>query len=346
MKYLKVLCFTTALSLSISFVSAQSLDAVIASNEISHSDEQIEPHLAGEDTSGNLGSMSGMSGEDNRGSEVNMSSGLEDSRGSLAGVSGMESGGTDGQMVGEDNKGIVSSSSTDGQLVTEIQPQEDKEVVSSGMESGGLSGSNSSTTGQNQVPMSAEEFSSLLSSSSVTPDTTSRLSTTVTSLIKKAASTITTLLCVFITAFLSVRVLLDLMFLALPFTESIATKFGLGGSETPTYNLSSSLPGGNSMSLPPNPSMNPRLQTPQSPSYPSSPSYPTSSSRKFTLVSEEVLRARQSPHPIKTYCHDAVIILTVTPMLLVLTVSGVFNHLGLLFGDVIIRLLNNLGGIL
>ena len=133
------------------------------------------------------------------------------------------------------------------------------------------------------------------------------------------------------------------MFLALPFTESIATKFGLGGSETPTYNLSSSLPGGNSMSLPPNPSMNPRLQTPQSPS---SPSYPTSSSRKFTLVSEEVLRARQSPHPIKTYCHDAVIILTVTPMLLVLTVSGVFNHLGLLFGDVIVRLLNNLGGIL
>lgn len=133
------------------------------------------------------------------------------------------------------------------------------------------------------------------------------------------------------------------MFLALPFTESIATKFGLGGSETPTYNLSGSLPGGNSMSLPPNPSMNSRLQTPQSPSYPSSS---TSSSRKFTLVSEEVLRARQSPHPIKTYCHDAVIILTVTPMLLVLTVSGVFNHLGLLFGDVIVRLLNNLGGIL
>lgn len=97
------------------------------------------------------------------------------------------------------------------------------------------------------------------------------------------------------------------------------------------------------MSLPPNPNMNTRLQTPQSPSYPSSS---TSSSRKFTLVSEEVLRARQSPHPIKTYCHDAIIILTVTPMLLVLTVSGVFNHLGLLFGDVIIRLLNNLGGIL
>lgn len=253
------------------------------------------------------------------------------------GVSSGQLSGTDGQMVGEDNKGIVSSSSTDGQLVTEIQPQEDKDVVSSGMESGGLSGSNSSTTGQNQVPMSAEEFSSLLSSSSVTPDTTSRLSTTVTSLIKKAASTITTLLCVFITAFLSVRVLLDLMFLALPFTESIATKFGLGGSETPTYNLSSSLPGGNSMSLPPNPSMNSR---------PQSPSSPSSSSRKFTLVSEEVLRARQSPHPYKTYCHDAIIILTVTPMLLVLTVSGVFNHLGLLFGDVIVRLLNNLGGIL
>lgn len=369
MKYLKVLCFTTALSLSISlvpmnFVSAQSLDAVIASNEISHSDEQIEPHLVGEDNRGNLDNMSGMSGEDNRGnlgseagSEVNVSSGLEDNRGSLAGVSGMESGGTDGQMSGMETSGSVSSSSTDVQLVTEIQPQEDKEVVSSGMESGGLSGQvqtpsgsesttppiSSTPTGQNQTPMSAEEFSSLLSSSSVTPDTTSRLSTTVTSLIKKAASTITTLLCVFITAFLSVRVLLDLMFLALPFTESIATKFGLGGSETPTYNLSSSLPGGNSMSLPPNPSMNPR---PQSPSYPSYPTSSSSSSRKFTLVSEEVLRARQSPHPIKTYCHDAVIILTVTPMLLVLTVSGVFNHLGLLFGDVIVRLLNNLGGIL
>lgn len=348
MKYLKVLCFTTALSLSISivpmtFVSAQSLDAVIASNEISHSDEQIEPHPAGEDSRGNLGSRSGLTGEDSRGivsseagSEVNVSSG--------------QLSGTDGQMSEEETGGSVSSSSTDGQLVTEIQPQEDKDVVSSGMESGGLSdqvqvtsSSNSSTTGQNQTPMSAEEFSSFLSSSSVTPDTTSRLSTTVTSLIKKAASTITTLLCVFITAFLSVRVLLDLMFIALPFTESIATKFGLGGSETSTYNLSSSLPGGNSMSLPPNPSMNSRLQTPQSPSYPTSP---TSSSRKFTLVSEEVLRARQSPHPYKTYCHDAVIILTVTPMLLVLTVSGVFNHLGLLFGDVIIRLLNNLGGIL
>ena len=348
MKYLKVLCFTTALSLSISlvpmtFVSAQSLDAVIASNEISHSDEQIEPHPAGEDTGGNLGSEDSdgqMPGEetggqkDTTGSEVNVSSGLEDSRGSEATMS---------VMVGEETSGSVSSSS-DGQLVTEIQPQEDKDVVSSGMESGGLSdglGSSSNTTPPiSSSPMSAEEFSSLLSSSSVTPDTTSHLSTTVTSIIKKAASTITTLLCVFITAFLSVRVLLDLMFIALPFTESIATKFGLGGSDSSTYNLSSSLPGGNSMSLPPNPNMNSRLQTPQS------PSSSTSSSRKFTLVSEEVLRARQSPHPYKTYCHDAIIILTVTPMLLVLTVSGVFNHLGLLFGDVIVSLLNNLGGIL
>ena len=84
---------------------------------------------------------------------------------------------------------------------------------------------------------------------------------------------------------------------------------------------------------------------PQYPSLNSSTST-VENKRKFTLVSEEVLRARQSPHPIKTYCHDAVIILTVTPMLLVLTVSGVFNHLGLLFGDVIVRLLNNLGGIL
>lgn len=343
MKYLKVLCFTTALSLSISivpmtFVSAQSLDAVIASNEISHSDEQIEPHLVGEDSRGNLDSVS---------------SSLEDNRGNLG------SDDSDGQMPGEETGGSVSStgqldsvsSSSTEQLVTEIHPQEDKDVVSSGMESGGLSGgldSSSSTTppissptGQNQTPMSAEEFSSLLSSSSVTPDTTSRLSTTVTSLIKRAASTITTLLCVFITAFLTVRVLLDLMFLALPFTESIATKFGFG-AENPTNpqgvpstsGLNSSLPGGNRMSLPPQyPSLNSSTSTP-------------SSKRKFTLVSEEVLRARQSPHPIKTYCHDAIIILTVTPMLLVLTVSGVFNHLGLLFGDVIVRLLNNLGGIL
>lgn len=343
MKYLKVLCFTTALSLGISlvpmtFVSAQSLDAVIASNEISHSDEQIEPHPAGEDSRGNLGNMSGMSGEDSRGSEVNISSGLEDSRGSEANVSGMETSGSLAGVSGEETSGSLAGGQmdeTDG-----LSDSLDSSSSTTSPISSSSSGSNSSTTGQNQVPMSAEEFSSLLSSSSVTPDTTSRLSITVTSLIKKAASTITTLLCVFITAFLSVRVLLDLMFLALPFTESIATKFGLGGSETPTYNLSSSLPGGNSMSLPPNPSMNSR---PQSPSYPSSP---TSSSRKFTLVSEEVLRARQSPHPIKTYCHDAVIILTVTPMLLVLTVSGVFNHLGLLFGDVIVRLLNNLGGIL
>ena len=203
------------------------------------------------------------------------------------------------------------------------------------------SGQGQTSTGSNSSPMSAEEFSSLISSSSVTPDTTSRLSTTVTSLIKRAASTITTLLCVFITAFLSVRVLLDLMFIALPFTESIATKFGFG-AENPTNpqgvpstsGLNSSLPGGNRMSLPPQyPSLNSSTSTP-------------SSKRKFTLVSEEVLRARQSPHPIKTYCHDAIIILTVTPMLLVLTVSGVFNHLGLLFGDVIVHLLNNLGGIL
>ena len=341
MKYLKVLCFTTALSLSISlvpmnFVSAQSLDAVIASNEISHSDEQIEPHPAGEDTSGNLGSEAGNLGS--------VSSGLEDSSGSEANVSGMESGGTDGQMVVEAG---VSGMETDGSVSSTGQLGSNGQMDGNG----GLSGSNSSTPSGSEsttspissAPMSAEEFSSLLSSSSVTPDTTSRLSTTVTSLIKRAASTITTLLCVFITAFLSVRVLLDLMFIALPFTESIATKFGLGGSDSSTYNLSSSLPGGNSMSLPPNPNMNTRLQTPQYPSYPSSSS---SSSRKFTLVSEEVLRARQSPHPYKTYCHDAVIILTVTPMLLVLTVSGVFNHLGLLFGDVIIRLLNNLGGIL
>lgn len=338
MKYLKVLCFTTALSLGISlvpmtFVSAQSLDAVIASNEISHSDEQIEPHLVGEDSRGNLGSRSDNLGSE-AGSEVNISSGLEDSSGSEANVSGMESGGTDGQMVveagvsGEETSGSVSST---GQLGSNGQMDG----------SGGLSDQVQVTSGQNQTPMSAEEFSSLLSSSSVTPDTTSRLSTTVTSLIKRAASTITTLLCVFITAFLTVRVLLDLMFIALPFTESIATKFGFG-AENPTNpqgvpstsGLNSSLPGGNRMSLPPQyPSLNSSTSTP-------------SSKRQFTLVSEEVLRARQSPHPIKTYCHDAIIILTVTPMLLVLTVSGVFNHLGLLFGDVIISLLNNLGGIL
>lgn len=376
MKYLKVLCFTTVLSLSISlvpmtFVSAQSLDAVIASNEISHSDEQIEPHLVGEDSrgivsseAGNLGSVSS-SLEDTRGNLGSVSSSSEDSRGSEAGMSGMETdeqmvnssvssgqqSGTDGQMVVEAGVSGMESGGSDEQLVTEIQPQEDSVVVSSGLGNGGLSGQGQTTSGGldssssttppiSSSPMSAEEFSSLISSSSVTPDTTSRLSTTVTSLIKRAASTITTLLCVFITAFLTVRVLLDLMFIALPFTESIATKFGLSGSEPQStlgpqgaLGMSNSLPGGNKMSLSPQP---------QSP-YPSSPS---SSSRKFTLVSEEVLRARQSPHPLKTYCHDAIIILTVTPMLLVLTVSGVFNHLGLLFGDVIVSLLNNLGGIL
>ena len=333
MKYLKVLCFTTALSLSISLVPmtsvrAQSLDAVIASNELSHSDEQIEPHPAVEDTSGIV------VGEDSNGQMV-----LEDSIGTEAGVSvtsGLESGGLESTTGQLDSNGQMA---TDGQLVTVIQPQEDKEVVSSVLESSGLnssSGIQSTPTPVSSSPMSAEEFSSLLSSSTVTPDTTSHLSTTVTSLIKRAASTLTTILCVFITAFLTVRVLLDLLFLALPFTESIATHFGLGGEETPynpsnpsTIGLNNSLPGGNRMSLPPSP------QSPQS-----------SSSRRFTLISDEVLRARQSPHPYKTYCHDAIIILTVTPMFLVLTVSGVFNHLGLLFGDVIVNLLNSLGGLL
>lgn len=363
MKYLKVLCFTTVLSLSISlvpmtFVTAQSLDAVIASNEISHSDEQIEPHLVGEDSRGNLSSEAGKldsvssSLEDTTGqlgsddSDGQMPG--EDNRGSLAGVSSGQQSGTDGQMVVEETGGTDGQMATTGQLVTEIQPQEDSVVSTGQLDSngqmdgnGGLSGQGQTTSPISSSPMSAEEFSSLISSSGVTPDTTSRLSTTVTSLIKRAASTITTLLCVFITAFLTVRVLLDLMFIALPFTESIATHLGLSGSEPQstlgpqsTYNPSNSLPGGNRMSL-----------SPQSP-YPQSPQSPTSSSRKFILVSEEVLRARQSPHPLKTYCHDAIIILTVTPMLLVLTVSGVFNHLGLLFGDVIVSLLNNLGGIL
>ena len=180
MKYLKVLCFTTALSLSISlvpmtFVSAQSLDAVIASNEISHSDEQIEPHHVGEDNRGNLGSVSSSS-EDTRGnlgseagSEVNVSvmvgeetGGQKDTTGSEVNVSSGQLSGTDGQMVVEAG---VSGEETSGSLA------------------GGQMDGNGGLSGQNQVPMSAEEFSSLLSSSSVTPDTTSRLSTTVTSLI-------------------------------------------------------------------------------------------------------------------------------------------------------------------
>lgn len=364
MKYLKVLCFTTVLSLSISivpmtFVSAQSLDAVIASNEISHSDEQIEPHLVGEDTGGNLGSVSSSSEETGGKLGSDDSDGQmpgEDSRGIVSSEAGSEVNVSSGQQSGTDGQMVVEAGGSDGQLVTEIQPQEDN-VVSTGQldsngqmdGSGGLSdqvqvtsGGLDSSTGSNSSPMSAEEFSSLISSSKVTPDTTSRLSTTVTSLIKRAASTITTLLCVFITAFLTVRVLLDLMFIALPFTESIATHFGLSGSEPQSIignqstigNMSNSLPGGNRMSL-----------SPQSP-YPSSSTSTVENKRRFTLVSEEVLRARQSPHPLKTYCHDAIIILTVTPMLLVLTVSGVFNHLGLLFGDVIVSLLNNLGGIL
>lgn len=345
MKYLKVLCFTTVLSLSISivpmtFVSAQSLDAVIASNEISHSDEQIEPHLVGEDSRGIVSSEAG--------NLDSVSSGLEDTRGNLG------SDDSNGQMPGEDSRGseatmsVVVGEETGGSVSSTGQLDSNGQLDGNGglsgqgqTTSGGLDSSSSTTSPISSSPMSAEEFSSLISSSAVTPDTTSRLSTTVTSLIKRAASTITTLLCVFITAFLTVRVLLDLMFIALPFTESIATHLGLSGSEPQstlgpqsTYNPSGSLPGGNRMSLSPQPQ------------FPSSSSSSTSSSRKFTLVSEEVLRARQSPHPLKTYCHDAIIILTVTPMLLVLTVSGVFNHLGLLFGDVIVSLLNNLGGIL
>lgn len=369
MKYLKVLCFTTVLSLSISivpmtFVSAQSLDAVIASNEISHSDEQIEPHLVGEDSRGSLESRSG---EDTDGQMPGEETGGSDGQMVNSSVSSGQQVGTDGQMPGEDtggNLGSVSSSSEDssGQLdgMSVVVGMESGGSVSSTGQldsngqldgNGGLSGQGQTTSGSESTtspisssPMSAEEFSSLISSSAVTPDTTSRLSTTVTSLIKRAASTITTLLCVFITAFLTVRVLLDLMFIALPFTESIATHLGLSGSEPQStlgpqgaLGMSNSLPGGNRMSLSPQP---------QSPTYPSSSTSTPSSKRKFTLVSEEVLRARQSPHPLKTYCHDAIIILTVTPMLLVLTVSGVFNHLGLLFGDVIVSLLNNLGGIL
>ena len=349
MKYLKVLCFTTALSLSISLVPmtsvrAQSLDAVIASNELSHSDEQIEPHPAVEDNSGTEDSGS-VGLEDNSGIVVSEESNgqmvLEETGGQLVPILEMDSTGL------ED-----SSSESSGLFITIEETTTNQGVDGTGQVdgSGGLSGQEQTTSGQVQnptpvssSPMSAEEFSSLLSSSTVTPDTTSHLSTTVTSLIKRAASTLTTILCVFITAFLTVRVLLDLLFLALPFTESIATHFGFG-AENPTnpqgalgnsstIGLNNSLPGGNRMSLPPqSPSPNP---TPQS-----------SSSKRFTLISDEVLRARQSPHPYKTYCHDAIIILTVTPMLLVLTVSGVFNHLGLLFGDVIVNLLNSLGGLL
>ena len=172
----------------------------------------------------------------------------------------------------------------------------------------------------------------------------------INSLTSKAASVIVQVLGYFLTAFLAVRVVLDLCYIALPFTRSIlangysgtAPQSNNGGMQGPMGGMNGmggmSRMGGLSgptgmmgaMGGAPNgmmPSMGGQMGAQQ----------PAGKIQFVSTAALNAVAAEQNgeQHPLRMYAKDMIVILVFTVVLLILAVSGVLTNLGLLIGKAI-----------
>lgn len=169
-------------------------------------------------------------------------------------------------------------------------------------------------------------------------DGTSAGATKINQGIKKVASFIIQILSYVLTIFLTVRVLLDLIYIAIPFSRGFlgggaqpaGGQPGMGGQTSMGMGMNSM--GMNSMGGNMSGGMAGGMGGQQG--------------SKITLVSNAAVNATQQPTPLKFYAKDMVVTLIIVPILIILAVTGVLADLGFLLGDLIAKMIGGIGNML
>lgn len=230
------------------------------------------------------------------------------------------------------------------------------------------SDSSSVSSSKSKIPMTADEYIANTKDAADLTNVDTKGASKVNEGIKTVAAFIVKILSYFLTAFLVVRVLLDLVYIALPFTRSMlsngyagnaaaggAGMGGMGGMGSPMGGMGGM--GGMGMGMRGGYGMN-RMgmggmggagmggsQMGASPAM-----------GRVQLVSTAALNSVASenmPGPdgrpqsaLKAYAKDMAITLVITPVLLVLAITGVLSNLGFLLGDVIARGIASIGNMI
>lgn len=185
---------------------------------------------------------------------------------------------------------------------------------------------------------------------------TSEMTREINSLTSKVASFIVQIVSYFITAFLAVRVILDLCYIAIPFSRAILSN-GYQGNAQSSENMNNGMggmgmqggmPGGMGI-----PSMNMNGNQPNNMQGQGQVNNPMN---KVQFISSEALNAvaaesviGQNGKPnnaIKVYGRSAVKMLVITAILLTLAITGALTNLGFLIGELVSSSISNIGNML
>lgn len=180
----------------------------------------------------------------------------------------------------------------------------------------------------------------------------------ISSTIRSWAAFIVRVLSYFITAFLVVRVMLDLTYVGLPFTRSFLAN-GYGGTAQGGQQNGMGMNNGMGMGMGGHGygmggyGMN---RMGMNGMQGQSQQGATAAMGRVQWVSNAALNAAESEKmngpdgkpqsAVKLYTKDMTVVLIITPILLTLAITGVLQNLGFLIGDMLVRLINGVGGMM
>lgn len=179
----------------------------------------------------------------------------------------------------------------------------------------------------------------------------------ISSTIRSWAAFIVRVLSYFITAFLVVRVMLDLTYVGLPFTRSLLAN-GYGGTAQGGQQNGMGMNNGMGMGMGgygmhSGYGMN---RMGMNGMQGQSQQGATAAMGRVQWVSNAALNAAESEKingpdgkpqsAVKLYAKDMTVVLIITPILLTLAITGVLQNLGFLIGDMLVRLINGVGGMM
>lgn len=163
--------------------------------------------------------------------------------------------------------------------------------------------------------------------------------------INRAASLVVQILAYFITAFLAVRVLVDLSYIIFPFTRNLLAPGAMSGMQ-----------GGMGMNMQGNMGMGNQIGGNMGHQGRMGMGQPMGiqmqgavQSNRKVLVTNAAINAASletTQNALKLYAKDMIIVLIVTPILLVLAVTGTLTDLGFMIGELISKGINNLGNMI
>lgn len=234
------------------------------------------------------------------------------------------------------------------------------------------SDSSSVSSSKSKIPMTADEYIANTKDAADLTNVDTKGASKVNEGIKTVAAFIVKILSYFLTAFLVVRVLLDLVYIALPFTRSMlsngyagnaaaggAGMGGMGGMGSPMGGMGGMGMGGMGMGMRGGYGMNRMGMSGMGmggAGMGGSQMGASPAMGRVQLVSTAALNSVASenmPGPdgrpqsaLKAYAKDMAVTLVITPVLLVLAITGVLSNLGFLLGDVIARGIASIGNMI